>query len=125
MEKKLDENYLESAEAKAFLKQYYRSGYEALLLKNGTFSYRKVTGGPERRPPRWSATQVDDMIARLVAGEKKISIARSYGIKVTGTLDNWIRKRKEEPERWLHPAAIAKYGPPPEYKPPADGPLSL
>ena len=116
-------------EIKSILRSFYQPGFTAIIRKGGTVSYAKAAETP-RKLPRFTVEQLDDAARRIVAGESKISVASSLGIGCYQTLNNWLRKRTEEPEIWARfpsapVAAPLAPAPDPVVVPPAPSPGSV
>lgn len=92
---------------KALMKTLHRRGFETVIRSDGTITYRRCGVRP-KKAPKYTAAQLDDAILRLEKfGEKKTVLMGELGIKAVVTLNSWIRKRKEHPELWETPAALA------------------
>ena len=107
----------------AQIKLLHRRGYMCVIRKDGSVNYTKCVLRP-RKPPRYTAAQLDDAIVRLEKfNVKKIVLMRELGMKTNTTLNSWVKKRKEHPELWGDPPVPAPPAVPAPVAPVVPAPL--
>lgn len=108
---------------KSLMKTLHRRGFETVIRSDGTITYRRCGVRP-RKPPRYTAAQLDDAIVRLEKfNVKKIVLMRELGMKTNTTLNSWVKKRKEHPELWGDPPVPAPPAVPAPVAPVVPAPL--